>query len=78
MGLCEAVSGSDPRVALEAIRDLLAERLEGATDRQLVHVAPMAKQLVDVLDKLGEFTEPEADSVDDSRADVERILRSVG
>ncbi len=76
--LSKAVASGDQRVALEAIRDLLARKITGATSRQLVHVAPMTKQLVDVLAKLGEIEMPEADSVDDSRAAAERILRSVG
>ncbi len=76
--LSKAVASGDQRVALEAIRDLLARKITGATSRQLVHVAPMTKQLVDVLAKLGEIEMPEADSVDDSRAAAERVLRSVG
>jgi hypothetical protein len=73
-----AIRSGDQRQALEAIRDRLAEGVMAADDRRLLHLAPLAKQLVDVLDKLEELPTPKADSVDDTRAAADRILRSVG
>jgi hypothetical protein len=48
----EALMSSDQRVALEALRDRLVDGVLAATDRRLIHLAPLSKQLMDVLDKL--------------------------
>jgi uncharacterized protein related to proFAR isomerase len=73
-----AVRSDDPREALSAIRDRLAEGVLAADGNRLLHLAPLAKQLVEVIEKIQAIPEPEADSVDDSREATERILRSVG
>jgi hypothetical protein len=73
-----AIRSGDSRKALEAVRDQLAEGVMAADDRRLIHLAPLAKQLVDVLEKIEGLPIPKADSVDNSREATERILRSVG
>lgn len=48
--LTEAVASGDRRRALTALRDRLAEEIEGS--RSSMAIAPMAKQLTDVLKEL--------------------------
>lgn len=64
-GLREAVKAPDTREALEAIRDALAQSLEVA---QANEVAPLSKQLVDVLGRLAALPVKEASTVDDLAA----------
>ncbi|MGZ4524222.1 MAG: hypothetical protein ACXVXO_12530 [Mycobacteriaceae bacterium] len=77
--LGEVVAGGDYRASLEAVRDRLAAAIDGASDRQLVHVAPLAKQLQDVLKTLADLPVPdaEADSVETAQSDLEAKLRLV-
>lgn len=72
------VASGDHRRALIALRDRLADGVVAADDRRLIHLAPLSKQLVEVLEKLEELPTPKADSVDKSREATERILRAVG
>jgi hypothetical protein len=79
-GLVPVVAnGCDYRASIAALRDRLAAGIDGASDRQLVHLAPLAKQLADVLKQLAELGDPEAaaDSVDDAASSVEAKLRLV-
>jgi hypothetical protein len=76
-GLVPVVAnGCDYRASIAALRDRLAAGIDGASDRQLVHLAPLAKQLADVLKQLGD-PEAAADSVDDAASSVEAKLRLV-
>ena len=78
-GLSGVVRGNDYRASLEALRDDLAASIEGLTERQVVHKAPLAKQLADVLKQLAELPVPDAaaDSVESAEAEVADILRLV-
>jgi hypothetical protein len=78
-GLVPVVANGDYRASLAALRDRLAAGIDGASDRQLVHLAPLAKQLADVLKQLAELGDPEAaaDSVEDAASSVEAKLRLV-
>jgi hypothetical protein len=63
--LVVAVQSGDRRVALTALRDHLALQLvEGLPQT----VAPIAKQLADVLRELEGLAEPKGSAVDDLRA----------
>ena len=77
--LKQAVSEGSYREALEALRDRLAAGIEGANERQLIHLAPLAKQLADVLQTLEQLPVPDAaaDSVESAQSVVELKLRSV-
>ena len=77
--LSSAVAGGDYRASLEALRDRLADGIDGASDRQLVHLAPLAKQLADVLKTLADLPVPDAaaDSVETAQSDLEAKLRLV-
>ena len=77
--LSSAVGGGDYRASLEALRDRLAAGIDGASDRQLVHLAPLAKQLADVLKTLADLPVPDAaaDSVESAQTDLEAKLRLV-
>lgn len=73
------VQAGNYRRSLIALRDRLAAGIDGATPRQLIHLAPLAKQLAEVmrlLDELPDETAP-ADSVEEEQATVERMLRAV-
>jgi hypothetical protein len=56
MAVFDAVSSGDRRIALEAVRDHLAERLQGAPDNV---AAPIAGQLVKVMQELEALPKPE-------------------
>ena len=73
------VSTGDYRAGLEALRDTLAAGIDGAGDRQLIHLAPLAKQLADVMLTLEEMPVPgaAADSVESAQSVVELKLRAV-
>jgi hypothetical protein len=79
MGLADVVAGDDYRASLEAIRDRLAGFLEELSPRQVLHAAPLAKQLTETLEKLAALPDEEApaDSVETAQESVERILRAV-
>ena len=78
-GLSSAVRSGTYRAQLEALRDDLAASIEGLSDRQVVHKAPLAKQLADVLATLADLPVPDAaaDSVETAGAEVEAMLRLV-
>ena len=78
MDVDEALRAGDEREALTALRERLADGVMQATDRRLIHLAPLAKAYMDVLDKIGNLPSPKADSVDDSRSSTAAKLRSVG
>lgn len=61
----EAMASGDKRRALEALRDRLIEGVLAATDRKLIHLAPVAKQLVDVLDRIESLEPEQGDELDD-------------
>ena len=61
----EAMSSGDQRRALEALRDRLIDGVLAATDRKLIHLAPVAKQLVDVLDRIEALEPAQGDELDD-------------
>jgi hypothetical protein len=62
-GLSEVVAAGDRRASLEAVRDRVAAALVGVDDR---YVAPLAKQLADVLRELESLPVPrEVSKVDD-------------
>jgi hypothetical protein len=73
------VKAGDYRASLEALRDRLAAGIDGLTPRQVIHLAPLSKQLADVLHELADLPVPdaEADSVESEQAEVDRILRAV-
>jgi hypothetical protein len=77
--LVDVVAADDHRRSLEAIRDRLAAFLDGLSDRQVVHAAPLAKQLTDTLTQLAALGDPKApaDSVEDAEAAVQEKLRLV-
>lgn len=77
--LTPVVSAGDYRASLEALRDRLAAAIDGASDRQLVHVAPLAKQLQDVLKTLADLPVVDAapDSVESAQSTLEAKLRLV-
>jgi hypothetical protein len=79
VGLSAAVATGDYRKQLEALRDDLAASIEGLTERQVVHKAPLAKQLADVLQRLADLPVPDAaaDTVETAQEVVERKLRAV-
>lgn len=56
MGLSDALASGDRRTALEALREHLAARLETAPDNV---AAPIAGQLVKVMQELEALPEPE-------------------
>jgi predicted DNA-binding helix-hairpin-helix protein len=67
--LLPVVADGDYRRSLEALRDRLAAGIDRATDRQLIHLAPIARQLADVLRAIEELPdEAKADAVDDIAA----------
>ena len=74
-----AVCTGDYRAGLEALRDTLAAGIDGAGERQLIHLAPLAKQLADVMRTLEELpvVDAAADSVESAQSVVERKLRAV-
>jgi hypothetical protein len=78
-GLAAAVRAGTYRAQLEALRDDLAQAIEGLGERQVVHKAPLAKQLADVLATLADLPMPDAaaDSVETAGAEVEAMLRLV-
>jgi hypothetical protein len=73
----EALRSGDQRVALEALRDQLVDGVLAATDRRLIHLAPLAKAYLDVLGKIEALPALKADSVDDSRSSTAAKLRAV-
>jgi hypothetical protein len=77
--LASVVEQGEYRASLEALRDCLAAGIASLTPRQMIHLAPLSKQLTDVLKALADLPDLEAvaDSVEDAREDVERILRAV-
>ena len=77
--LTGVVGGGNYRASLEALRDRLAAGIDGASERQLIHLAPLSKQLADVLRLLEELPVPGAvaDSVESAQGVVERKLRAV-
>jgi hypothetical protein len=78
-GLAGVVEQGEYRASLEALRDRLATGIDSLTSRQMIHLAPLSKQLSDVLKVLAELPEPDAaaDSVENAQEDVARILRAV-
>ena len=78
-GLELVVGTGDYRAGLEALRDTLAAGIAGAGDRQLIHLAPLAKQLADVMRTLEEMPVPgaAADSVESAQNVIELKLRTV-
>jgi len=74
-----AVAAGTYRQKLEAIRDKLAASIDGAGPRQLIHVAPLTKQLTEVLRLLEELPDENApaDSVETAQETVEAKLRLV-
>ena len=69
--LPDPLTCGDYRASLEALRAVLADRLMVAADdpRRLIHVAPIAKQLSDVLARIESLPNAERASVsDDLRA----------
>lgn len=78
--LLPKVQTGTQRQKLEAIRDRLAAGIDGASDRQLIHLAPLAKQLVEVLERIADLPDESApaDSVESAQGEVERLLRAVG
>jgi hypothetical protein len=77
--LSGVVAAGDYRASLEALRDRLAAGIDGSSERQLIHLAPLSKQLADVLKTLAELPAPDAaaDSVESAQSVVERKLRAV-
>jgi hypothetical protein len=63
--LVAAAQGGDRRETLMVLRDLLASRLE---DAPATAIAPMAKQLADVLRQLDEASGEGGDAVDEFTA----------
>ena len=78
-GLAPVVAGGDYRASLEALRDRLAAGIDGATARQLIHLAPLSKQLADVLKVLAELpvADAPADTVESAQDGVLHKLRAV-
>jgi hypothetical protein len=74
----ELMRSGSPRERLEALRDQLVDGVLAADDRRLIHLAPLAKAYMDVLDKIESLPMEKADSVDDSRSSTAAKLRSVG
>ena len=71
IGPIHPLEWGDYRTSLEALRDVLADRLMVAADdpRRLIHVAPISKQLSDVLARIESLPNAERASVsDDLRA----------
>ena len=77
--LLPVVEAGDYRASLEALRDRLAAGIDGATSRQLIHLAPLAKQLAELLKVLADLPVPDAaaDSVESAGDAVQRKLRAV-
>jgi hypothetical protein len=51
---------------LQALRERLADGVVQATDRRLIHLAPLAKQFMDVLDKIEKLPDAgQGDELDD-------------
>jgi hypothetical protein len=77
--LAPVVAAGDYRRSLEALRDRLAAGIDGASSRQLIHLAPLAKQLADIMRVLDEMPDEDApaDSVETAQEDVQRFLRAV-
>ena len=75
----DVVADGDLRASLEAVRDRLAGFLDGLSERQLLHAAPLSKQLTDVLEKIAALPVPDAaaDSVETAQSDLEAKLRLV-
>ena len=75
----QVVSEGVYRASLEALRDRLGAGIDSLSDRQLIHLAPLAKQLADVLCTLEDLPVPDAaaDSVESAQSVVELKLRSV-
>ena len=73
------VSSGDYRASLEALRDTLAAGIDGAGERQLIHLAPLGKQLAEIMRTLEEMpvVDAAADSVESAQSVVERKLRAV-
>ena len=70
-GFSDPLTCGDYRASLEALRAVLADRLMVAADdpRRLIHVAPISKQLSDVLARIESLPNAERASVsDDLRA----------
>lgn len=78
-GLVDVMASGDYRASLEALRDRLAAGIDGSTDRQLIHLAPLAKQLADVLKLLADLpvADAPADTVETAQDGVQRKLRAV-
>jgi hypothetical protein len=72
VGLADAVKADKP-TALEAIRDRLAAELAGD---DCPNVPAVAKQLVDVLERLSAIQPPEESTVDDIAAQRAKRRRS--
>ena len=77
--LADVVAENDHRRSLEAVRDRLAGFLDGLSERQVVHAAPLAKQLTETLNQLAELGDPEApaDSVENAQSAIDAKLRLV-
>ena len=78
-GLSHAVSAGVYRASLVALRDTLAAGIDSLTERQMIHLAPLSKQLADVLLSIEDLPVPDAaaDSVESAQASVDRKLRRV-
>ena len=76
--LLAVLSTGHYRASLEVIRDELAAGLLEARDRSLIHLPAIAKQLVDVLDKLEMMPSADtADTVNSAQDETEALLRLV-
>ena len=72
--LAEVVATGDRRKSLEAIRDTLAERF--VTTRSAVALAPIAKQLTEVIREIDSIPGEREDSASDDLAKRRRARRS--
>lgn len=78
--LAVVVARGDLRASLEALRDRVAATLDDARAAgELGLVAPLSRQLADVLERLAAIPDPAAaaDDVESAQGEAERILRAV-
>ena len=76
--LLAVVATGHYRASLEVIRDELAAGLLEARDRSLIHLPAIAKQLVEVLERLETMPSADSrDSVNSAQDDTEALLRLV-
>lgn len=79
VAILPTVQAGNYRQSLVALRDRLAAGIDGASSRQLIHLAPLAKQLAEVMRLIEELPgeAAPADSVESAQAEVDRVLRAV-